>query len=225
MRHSPGFGIVPQVVNARTPRSRGGNAREPKHATKGVVRHGGGDPPISCRQKHVIIRYGQAASPFEVLVKDFHHGVVQGNHAALAKLGATDLQNTVGQHVIESEVERLRNAEPGCGNQSKQRSVDFSSKRVRLAKPTSGLHELHNLLWGVDVRQAPAHRHVKQIGRNLMSRILSVQKAGQACNVSQPDVASVRGRSSGGPFRRRGSTHVRLAPTRGETGVSAEIER
>jgi hypothetical protein len=86
----------------------GGNAREPKHTKKRILRHTGGDPAISCRQKHVIIRHGQAAPPFEVLVKDFHHSGVQGNHAALTKLGARDLQNAVGQHVIESEVERLR---------------------------------------------------------------------------------------------------------------------
>ena len=75
------------------PCSRGGNARKPKNPAEGVVHHTGGDPPISRRQEHVIVRYGQPAALFEIVVEGFHRRGVQGDQAALPKLGTADLQD------------------------------------------------------------------------------------------------------------------------------------
>ena len=139
-------------MNAWRACPRVGNACKPTNPAEGVFHHAGGDPPISRRQEHVIVRYGQSAPLFEILVKGFHRRGVQGDQAALAKLGATDLQDALGQYVKESKVERFGNAQPCRSNQSEQRPINLPPKGVRLAKPTSPFQELHNLGRGVDVR-------------------------------------------------------------------------
>ena len=87
----------------------------------------------------MVVRHGQLAALFEVAVKGLRRRGVQGNQSALTELGATDLQDAIGQYVMQPEVERLGNAEPGRGNQPEQRPVDLASKRIRLAKPTQPL--------------------------------------------------------------------------------------
>ena len=111
---------MPQVMNARWACPSGGNARKPTNPAEGILHRAGGDPLISRRQKHVVIRHGQPAALFEVTVKGIRRRGVQGDQAALTELGTADLQDAIGQYIMEPEVERLRNAEPCRGNQPEQ---------------------------------------------------------------------------------------------------------
>ena len=99
----------------------------------------------------MVIRHRQLAALFKVLIKGFHRRGMQGNQSALTELGMTNPQDAIGQDIMDPEVERLGNAEPGCGNQPQQRPVDLPSKRICLAKPTSRFNKLHNFLRRVDV--------------------------------------------------------------------------
>jgi hypothetical protein len=139
---------------------------------------------ISRRQEHVIVCDGQPAALFEVLVEGFRRRRVQRNQAAFAELGPSDLQDAIGQYIIEPEIERFGNTKPGRGNERQQRPIDLPSKRVRPAKLSSRDNELHNLLRRVDVGQASTHWGVKRVGWHFVGGILGVQETGKACDVS-----------------------------------------
>jgi hypothetical protein len=78
-------------MNARWPCSGGGNTCKATNPLERVIHRPGGDPPISRRQKHVVVSDGQPAPMFEVWLKGIQYGRMQRNEAALTELGATDL--------------------------------------------------------------------------------------------------------------------------------------
>jgi len=94
----------------------GGDSGKPTHPAEGVLHRAGGNPLIPSRQKHVVVRHSQWATLFEVTFKSIRRRGVQGHQAALTEFSTTDLQNAIGQDVMEPEVERFGNAEPGRGN-------------------------------------------------------------------------------------------------------------
>src|SRR5215467_3358823 len=126
---------------------------------------------------------------------------------------------------MQPEVERFGNAEPCCGKQPEQRSVDLPSMRVRLTKPTSRSDKLYNLLRCVDVGQTSSCGRGKRIGWHLVGRILGVQEASQACDVSHPDVMRMRGRGPCRPVHDGGNADMFIAPIRSESGECTEIHR
>jgi hypothetical protein len=66
---------------------------------------------------------------------------------------------------------------------------------------------------------------VKQIGRYLVSRILSVKEARQVRDVSQAKVPSVCRWSTRGPFHCRGNADVCFAPLGSEQREGAQVSR
>jgi len=50
---------------------------------------------------------------------------VQRHQPAFAELGVADMQDTVGQYVVEPKVERLGYAQPRGGNQSELHHIEL----------------------------------------------------------------------------------------------------
>jgi len=72
-----------------------------------------------------MIIIGRKFEPiFEVALERSHGGRMEWNEAALTEFGFANLQHSIGQNVLNSEVERLGNTEPCRRYQPKQGFID-----------------------------------------------------------------------------------------------------
>ena len=78
----------------------------------------------------LVVRHGQSTARIEVAVEHLRHGGMQRDEAALPELGPPDQQNVVGLYVVEPQVERLRDAQPGRGDQPEECRVHLAPERV-----------------------------------------------------------------------------------------------
>src|SRR5260370_6333646 len=108
----------------------------------------------------MVVRSGKSAAHVEIVLKSFRDALVQRYEAALVELGLADVQNATWQHIAKPEMERLRHAQAGRGDESEQRHVKLSPQRVRLlpAQLSDGFEDPGQLIPAVDIGNRPQFR-------------------------------------------------------------------
>src|SRR6267143_1558370 len=216
-----------KVMNAWPPGPLRSNIRKPKDTAECIVHRAGGESRALRRWEEVIVRSCDKAAPVKIAVEGLHYGCVQRHKAAFAELGVADMQDTVGQYVVEPKVERFGYAQSRGGDQSEQHHIELLTQGVGFlpAELTGGIKDAGQFILRVDIGNRPRCAFGEENKRHLMSGVLGPQKAREPHNVTEaamPGAPSWRHRR---PFQRCGGADITLALFRRKARKGLQVSR
>jgi len=146
----------------------------------------------------------------EIAVDSRSGGVVHGHQAGLSELRLADNQ-AIGGDVRQGQVESLRDAQPGAGDQPEERVVGQRAQRAPWSQARRGGEELLHLVVGEQVGQgAPAGVGEHMPWNPLVQGVLGAHVGGELTHEAETTLPLGRGWRLGRPLNCRLATHVRF---------------